>query len=34
VTMDLLWSAIGAWDTGELQSVNDASEFDANGEAA
>lgn len=33
-TVDLLWSAIGAWDAGDLQKLNQVSEFDANGDAA
>jgi hypothetical protein len=33
-TIDLLWSAVGAWDTGELQNLNQAGEFDVNGEVA
>lgn len=33
-TIDLTWSAVGAWDTGELKKLTQAEEFDTNGEAA
>lgn len=33
-TIDLVWGAVGAWDTGDLKKLTQAGEFDANGEAA
>lgn len=33
-TVDLLWSAVGAWDEDDLRNLSQADEFDANGDAA
>lgn len=33
-TVDLLWSAVGAWDDDDLRNLSQADEFDANGDAA
>jgi hypothetical protein len=34
VTVDVVWSAIGAWDTGDLDSVADVEDYDTEGDAA
>lgn len=33
-TIDLLWSAVGAWDSGDLRQLSQAQQFDVDGEAA
>lgn len=34
VTIDVIWSAIGAWDTGDLRWIADVGDYDTEGDAA